>query len=214
MGATDPKSALFLAFLVSLGVSLPSNANNIRAIPRGSKIGNFRRGGGRRGKAWASKGDRPGKWEVDIKDENKERLESIKAAVLGAVAGSLVGSPIALLSPNRLTPQWEFDHDALAVSLALSALVYRYAIRQDPNPMLKQGVVGAFAITRILSLIKVSDTCTSLPLACGAPLGFADWQMIGEGLFIALESFSAYGGMAVAMEKAFDSGILRRFPSS
>eukprot|EP00468_Gymnochlora_sp_CCMP2014_P001510 CAMPEP_0167741656 /NCGR_PEP_ID=MMETSP0110_2-20121227/980_1 /TAXON_ID=629695 /ORGANISM="Gymnochlora sp., Strain CCMP2014" /LENGTH=207 /DNA_ID=CAMNT_0007625737 /DNA_START=66 /DNA_END=689 /DNA_ORIENTATION=+ len=153
------------------------------------------------------------KWSVDVQNENAERLESVKAAIVGAVAGSLVAAPIALLSPNRLTPQWEFDHDALAATLALGALVYRYAVREDPNPMLKQGAAGAFAITRTLALLQVSEDCTSLPLTCGAPLGFANWDMILKGSFIALESFAAFGGMAVALEFLFEKDLLRRFPS-
>jgi len=101
-------------------------------------------------KKWATRTSRNG----DL-DDNLERFESIKSAITGAFAGSIAAAPIALLSPNRLTAQWEFDHDALALSLALSALVYRYAVREDPNPMLKQGVVAAFAITRILALLQV-----------------------------------------------------------
>jgi len=45
------------------------------------------------------------------------------------------------------------------------------AVRQDPNPQLKQGVVGAFVITRALSMLQASEGCTALPLSCGAPLG-------------------------------------------
>mmetsp|Transcript_10586 Transcript_10586/g.17059 ORF Transcript_10586/g.17059 Transcript_10586/m.17059 type:complete len:239 (+) Transcript_10586:121-837(+) len=160
-----------------------------------------------RGKKWATRTTRNGDF-----DENLERFESIKSAVVGAIVGSIASAPIALLSPNRLTAQWEFDHDALALSLALSALVYRYAVREDPNPMLKQGVVGAFAITRILALLQVSNVCTSLPLSCGAPLGIADWNMIGRGLFIAAESFIAFGAVAVALEILFDRGLIKRFP--
>jgi hypothetical protein len=44
--------------------------------------------------------------------------------------------------------------------------VYRYAVRDDDNPMLNQGVIGAFVLARTLSAIQVSDTCTSPPLIC------------------------------------------------
>ena len=47
------------------------------------------------------------------------------------------------------------------------------AVRQDPNPQLKQGVVGAFVITRALAMLQASEDCSALPLSCGAPLGSA-----------------------------------------
>lgn len=143
-------------------------------------------------------------------DDTLERLESVKCAVVGAISGSLIAAPVALLSPNRLTAQWEFDHDALALSLALGALVYRYAVRTDGNMMLKQGVVSAFVVTRTLSLLKASDTCTALPLNCGAPLGYLDWAMLGQGIFIAVENCFAFAGMAFSLEKGFEKGILKK----
>ena len=32
--------------------------------------------------------------------------------------------------------------------------------------MLKQGAVGAFAITRVLASVRVGEQCTALPLEC------------------------------------------------
>jgi len=40
----------------------------------------------------------------------------------------------------------------------------------------------------------------------------ADWNMIGRGLFIAAESFIAFGAVAVALEILFDRGLIKRFP--
>ena len=45
------------------------------------------------------------------------------------------------------------------------------AVRQDRNPQLKQGVVGAFVITRALAMLQASEECSALPLSCGPPLG-------------------------------------------
>ena len=39
-------------------------------------------------------------------------------------------------------------------------------VRQDDNPMLKQGVVGAFILVRVLSKIQVPTYCTAAPLSC------------------------------------------------
>ena len=55
------------------------------------------------------------------------------------------------------------------------------AVRQDRNPQLKQGVVGAFVITRALAMLQASDGCTALPLSCGPPLGYFNWGMIATG---------------------------------
>lgn len=44
-------------------------------------------------------------------------------------------------------------------------------MRTDPNPQLKQGVVGAFAISRTLALLKPGPECTAIPLQCGPPIG-------------------------------------------
>ena len=49
-------------------------------------------------------------------------------------------TPIAVLVSSQWYPsnafdaQWELAHDGLAVMLGLFGLVYRYAVRQDPNP--------------------------------------------------------------------------------
>ena len=70
-----------------------------------------------------------------------DRIESIKAAVIGAVGGSLSYLPVGAVVgiANGFSPQWEFDSDTLALSLALFGITYRYTIRTERNDMLKQG---------------------------------------------------------------------------
>lgn len=70
-----------------------------------------------------------------------DRIESIKAAVIGAIGGSLSYLPIGTVIgvAHGFTPQWEFDSDTLALSLALFGITYRYTIRTERNDMLKQG---------------------------------------------------------------------------
>lgn len=62
--------------------------------------------------------------------------------------------------------QFELMTDLAAVQGALFAIVYRYAIRADTNPMLNQGVLGAFVLVRTLPSIRVSSGCSALPLQC------------------------------------------------
>ena len=152
------------------------------------------------------------KWAdtTPVLDEAAERVESVKAGVLSAVAGSVAMAPLAVtvttawFPSNAFDAQWELSHDGLAVMLGLFGLVYRYAVRKDPNPQLKQGVVGAFVITRTLAMLQASDDCTALPLSCGAPLGYFDWEMIATGLGAGAESAVAFAASAAAIEFAFD----------
>ena len=50
------------------------------------------------------------------------------------------------LADRTFRLRWELQADGLALTLFLFGVVYRYAVRRDENPMLKQGVVGAFVV--------------------------------------------------------------------
>jgi hypothetical protein len=116
----------------------------------------------------------------DDDDDNKfgmaQRIESGKSLVVGALAGGIAVSPVAYLHYMLLLPpaggaglglaQWEFTTDMGSLQAALFAIVYRYAIRGDTNPMLNQGVIGAFVLVRTLSNIQVSNSCVAIPLQC------------------------------------------------
>ena len=166
----------------------------------------------------ASSNDNEGEGGED-KFSFAQRIESLKCAVVGAVSGSLcVTLPAAYhnllysdtLSVNGMA-QWEFDTDMGAIEGALFAIVYRYAIRGDDNPMLNQGAVGAFVLVRTLSRISTPTSCSALPLSCGAPIGYANWDMINQGLLSGVESAALFGGVALAMEVAFDKGFIGKF---
>jgi len=145
---------------------------------------------------------------------SEERTESAKAGVASLLAGSAVSIPLAVVSPDAFSAQWELAHDGLAVMLLLFGVVYRYAVREDESNMLKQGVVGAFAVTRALAELRASPGCSAMPLSCGPPLGYVDWPMILGGTFGLVEALVAFGGAALALELGFDRGILRRIGGS
>jgi hypothetical protein len=127
------------------------------------------------------------------------------------LSGAAASSPLLLLGPGAFTsPSWEFQADGLALMLLLFGVVYRYAVRCDTNPMLKQGVVGAFVVTRSWALITPPATCDVLPLRCGAPLGYFDWGMILDGSFHAVETGVACGAAAFALEACFNKGWIQR----
>eukprot|EP00588_Corethron_pennatum_P003693 CAMPEP_0194301140 /NCGR_PEP_ID=MMETSP0169-20130528/61638_1 /TAXON_ID=218684 /ORGANISM="Corethron pennatum, Strain L29A3" /LENGTH=178 /DNA_ID=CAMNT_0039051365 /DNA_START=182 /DNA_END=720 /DNA_ORIENTATION=- len=76
-----------------------------------------------------------------------QRIESAKCGLLGLVAGGIALTPFAALDDiffsrgmdaldvNGLA-QWEFDTDMGSIQGALFAIVYRYCVREDFNPML------------------------------------------------------------------------------
>jgi len=156
------------------------------------------------------------RWASEEVDDFEQRIESGKVAVLASVAGSICHAPFSLsyvlLSGAGLSPQYEFNTDMLALTLALFGVVYRYAIRGDGNPNLKQGVVGAFALTRALNLITVPAACTAIPLNCGAPLGYADWNILEQFALFGGGSFLAFGTAALAIEAAIRKGLIQKMP--
>ena len=133
---------------------------------------------------------------------------------MGAVVGSICGAlPDFLMHINNL-PQWEFDTDSNAIEGALFGVVYRYCVREDSNPQLKQGCIGAFVLTRALPQVQVPSTCTEFPLNCGPPFFYLDWGMLTQLISVAAESLCVFGGVAFAFEYLSNRRIIGRFPSS
>ena len=130
----------------------------------------------------------------------EERIESIKAGVCSSTAGSVASAPVkmsGLLSSKGATmatalSQWQFSTGALAIELFLFGVVYRCTVRNDDNPMLKQGCIGAFALIRALSSMQVTKLWTpDMWLQLGIYFG---------------ESFIAFAFAAAALEFAWDKG--------
>jgi hypothetical protein len=102
----------------------------------------------------------------DSKFDLEQRIESVKCAAVGALSGSLATAPVAFYHYAGNIAQFELTTDMAALQGALFAIVYRYAIRADVNPMLNQGVLGAFVLVRTLPTIHTSPQCSALPLNC------------------------------------------------
>ncbi|MEM9980362.1 MAG: hypothetical protein AAF808_22280, partial [Cyanobacteria bacterium P01_D01_bin.2] len=62
---------------------------------------------------------------------------------------------------------------------------YRYIIRQDPNPHLRSGAVGAFALTRSLSQLETIQI-SELTLASTVTLGIVIIESFGLFLSVRL----------------------------
>lgn len=129
-----------------------------------------------------------------------ERWQSLKAGGLGAIAAMLAFVIILQLHRVATTSSitwvdwlfWTADAGILisgaiaAVSGFLFAVTYRYIIRQDQNPHLKSGAVGAFGLVRGLALVQ---TC---------------WQHTSPLLLavLVLESFLLFGSVRLVLDRA------------
>ena len=74
--------------------------------------------------------------------------------------------------------------------------------------------MGAFVLVRTLALLRVPDVCLALPLRCGAPLSYLNWDMLLQLTFGVLESAALFASVAFAVEFLAGKGLLGRFPSS
>lgn len=143
-----------------------------------------------------------------------ERLESLKAAILGGTCAGLLS--LLLLIGHRLLhhgslPQLSSLFSSLAgltllangaiaaLSGALFALTYRYAIRQDQNPQLNAGVVLAFTLVRGLAQVDA-----------GSAIAQKFWPWLTAGG----ESLLIFGGSAIALNLAFHQKWLKPFGES
>lgn len=104
-----------------------------------------------------------------------QRIESVKAGILAAVMGAAVSFAFVGLDSGAMGIEL-FGHDEIAQSIRrvavatvcsfLFGVTYRYIVRQDQNPHLRSGAVGAFALTRSLSQLENVDLLAGvLPLA-------------------------------------------------
>ena len=150
-----------------------------------------------------------------------QKFESIKTGVVGLLVGGIAVTPVTAIHDivfpgdtisNGLA-QWEFDTDTGSITAALFAIVYRYCVREgeEKNEMLPMGVIGAFAIVRTVSRVRVSYYCDAVPLDCGSPLGYLDWAMLQQLVFSGVESAALFGATAAAMDYCYTKGYISRF---
>lgn len=86
--------------------------------------------------------------EGDEIDKDEERLESIKAASVSAIVGSLAGLPISFTQVAN-SSQLILPLAVTFVSCALFGVTFRYTIRRDlDNVQLKSGTSAAFGFVK------------------------------------------------------------------
>jgi hypothetical protein len=101
---------------------------------------------------------------------DRDRIESLKAGTLGAIATAVMFSTLILINSSILAARFEvmqelrIDNPALpelisgaiaAISGFLFGVTYRYIVRGDRNPHLKSGAVAAFGLVRGLAQVDV-----------------------------------------------------------
>lgn len=160
------------------------------------------------------------KKELSDKFTFAQKIESTKAGVVGLLTGGVAVTPFHLLHdvllPGDTIPngfaQFEFDTDMGSIMSALFTIVYRYCVREgeEQNEMLPMGVIGAFGIVRTLSRVRVSTMCSAAPLDCGPPIGYFNWDMLGQVILSGLESVALFGSAAYAMEYCFQKQWIKR----
>ena len=106
-----------------------------------------------------------------------ERIESIKAGIIAAVVGIavsfvFVGLDSVLVVAQPLSQRIIFEAiqrvTVATVCSFLFGVTYRYIVRQDQNPHLRSGAVGAFALTRGLSQLENVDLSTLVLSGAGS----------------------------------------------
>ncbi|XGV95151.1 MAG: hypothetical protein ACAF41_20680 [Leptolyngbya sp. BL-A-14] len=141
-----------------------------------------------------------------------ERIESVKAGLLGAGTGGVVFGAIALVNEwwlvPRLTPltltipthTWTalISGAIAALSGFLFGVTYRYIIRQDQNPHLRSGAVLAFGLVRALALVegRLQESPALLPL-----------------LILGGESLILFAGVRLVLDQALAAKWIKPFGS-
>lgn len=139
----------------------------------------------------------------DDVDEDAERSQSAKAALVSAVAGTLLTAPLFLSQSGASSLVALESVGGVFVSCLVFGVTYRYALRDDlGNRQLKGGVVGAFGLARGLGAADV--------YLHGSDAGaVASWA---EAALLAGEAVLTFALAGAALEVAFEKDVIKPFP--
>lgn len=139
-------------------------------------------------------------------DKNEERLESIKAALISALVGTLAGLPISftqvtVASSSELILPLAINF----VSCALFGVTFRYTIRRDLDDVhLKTGASAAFGCVKGLAM-----------LGSGPPLELNTESILShafDGAVYVSENLLIFVFAAVGLDYCFKMRLLSPFP--
>ena len=144
-----------------------------------------------------------------------ERLESLKAGLVGALTASVIFGALVLAhgwlslrfvqfaawSPEANSLRLLMGGAIAALSGFLFGITYRYIIRQDQNPHLKTGAVLAFGLVRGLALVEVTlhESIALVPSAL-LPL-----------VLLGVESLLLFAGTRLVLDSALADGWVKPF---
>lgn len=146
---------------------------------------------------------------TDLPIDLAERLESVKAGLLGAVTGGLTFGALTLVKSWWLISGWlpsspmPMAMTTVLMSGAIAALsgflfgiTYRYIIRQDQNSHLKDGAVLAFGLVRGLALAEGR---------LYEPASLPAFALVG------IESLLLFASIRLVLDRALAAGWLKPF---
>uniref|UniRef100_M1AWH0 Uncharacterized protein n=3 Tax=Solanum tuberosum TaxID=4113 RepID=M1AWH0_SOLTU len=140
----------------------------------------------------------------DVVNRDEERVESIKAASLSAIVGTLAGLPIFL---SRITSSSELilPLSITFISCALFGVTFRYAVRRDlDNFQLKSGTSAAFGVVKGLATLGGGP-----PLELDAA---SFWSHALDGAVYVSENLLIFLFAGVGLDLCFKLRILSPFP--
>ncbi|KAI9108269.1 hypothetical protein K1719_020752 [Acacia pycnantha] len=137
-------------------------------------------------------------------DRDKERLESVKAASISALIGSIAGLPICLTQASNFT-QLILPLAINFISCALFGVTFRYAVRRNLDDVqLKTGAAAAFSVVKGLATLG------------GGPLLELNYESFLshalDGTTFVSENLLIFGFSAVGLDYCFKTRLLSPFP--
>ncbi|XP_026387920.1 uncharacterized protein LOC113283005 [Papaver somniferum] len=137
-------------------------------------------------------------------DKNTERLESVKAASIAAVIGTIAAIPISLSQVTDIT-ELILPLGITFVSCALFGVTFRYTVRRDlDDSHLKSGISAAFACVKGLAVLEAGPR---LELDSQSFLSHAV-----DGAVNVAENLLIFVFASVALDFCFKMRLLSPFP--
>ncbi|XP_030951793.1 uncharacterized protein LOC115975229 [Quercus lobata] len=137
-------------------------------------------------------------------DRNEERVESVKAALISALVGTLAGLPISLTQATS-SSELILPLTINFISCALFGVTFRYTIRRDlDNSQLKTGTSAAFGFVKGLAMLGSGPP---LELNTGSFLSHAF-----DGAVYVSENLFLFVFASVGLDYCFKMKLLSPFP--
>lgn len=137
-------------------------------------------------------------------DRDEERLESVKAASISALVGTLSGLPICFTQATNTT-QLLLSVAINFVCCALFGVTFRYTVRRNlDDAQLKTGVAAAFGVVKGLAILSAGPL---LELNFESLLAYA-W----DGTIYVSENLIIFVFAAVSLDYCLKTRLLSPFP--